>query len=137
MSVSHLVALGVIHILNGQHTPAFPLRLLKLGRCKLRGTRRCLAVHPHKSVLAGVASLSSIFNVRVTAVHGRIVKQPFAQHRPRCSFRLCQSACFSHLTGTPIERYTALRRLEFGAIFIVHGFHADVAQLAEQAPCKR
>ena len=27
-------------------------------------------------------------------------------------------------------------RLVFGAIFIVHGFHADVAQLAEQAPCK-
>ena len=56
---------------------------------------------------------------------------------PRCSLRLCQSACFPHLTGIPIERYTAVRRLEFGAIFIVHGFHADVAQLAEQAPCKR
>lgn len=43
----------------------------------------------------------------------------------------------ARLTSPYIRRYTALRRLEFGAIFIVHGFHADVAQLAEQAPCKR
>ena len=56
----------------------------------------------------------------------------------RAAGRNCKPGMLlARLTSPYIRRYTAVRRLEFGAIFIVHGFHADVAQLAEQAPCKR